>query len=259
MRVLIVDDEPAARRRLARMVAELSAETGAEVVGQAVNGVEALDLTRELRPDVLLLDISMPEVDGFDVARHLPEPRPALVFQTAHDEHALRAFDCEALDYVVKPVTRERLARALDRVERHLAGGLRHALSPEAIARVQAQLGREGAAGPVAGRRPRLLVRSGRGHRLVPLSDILRLVSREGLAYAHTREGRHRTDYTLAELEQRTAGLFVRVHRSALVSLEAIEGIVSNGDGSATLTLADGTAVRVSRRRAPEVKQALGL
>lgn len=85
MRVLIVDDEPAARRRLVRMAGEL----GAEVVGEAANGVEALKLARERSPD-LLLDISMPEVDGFDVARHLPEPRPVVVFQTAHDEHAVR-------------------------------------------------------------------------------------------------------------------------------------------------------------------------
>lgn len=253
MRILIVDDEPAARRRLVRMLGEL----GAEVAGEAANGVEALQLARELRPDLLLLDISMPEVDGFDVARHLLEPRPAVVFQTAHDEHALRAFDHEALDYVVKPVTRERLAQALARVERYLAGGQQKELSAETIARLQESLTR--GTSPVSKAKPRLLVRSGRGHRLMPLAEISRFVAREGLVYAYSSEGRHLTDYTLAELEERTAGRFVRVHRSALVSLEAIEGIVPNGDGSATLTLLDGTAVRVSRRRAAEVKQALAL
>jgi len=257
MRILIVDDEPAARRRLRRMVEEL----GAEVAGEAADGVEALRLARELRPDLLLLDISMPEVDGFDVARHLPEPRPVLVFQTAHDEHALRAFDHEALDYVVKPVTRERLAQALARVERYLAGGSQGSrlggLTPEVLARVQQSLART--AGGAPGRKPRLLVRSGRGHRLVPLDEITRFVAREGLVYAYGPEGRQLTDYTLAELEERTAGLFLRVHRSALVSLDAVEGIVSNGDGSATLTLSDGTAVRVSRRRAAEAREALGL
>jgi len=248
MRILIVDDEPAARRRLVRMAGEL----GAEVVGEAANGVEALKLARERSPDLLLLDISMPEVDGFDVARHLPEPRPVVVFQTAHDEHALRAFDHEALDYVVKPVTRQRLAQALARVERYLAGSRPRELSPEVVARVRAGLGSGGEP------RHRLLVRSGRGHRLVPVEEISRFVAREGLVYAHTGEGRHLTDYTLAELEERTSGRFLRVHRSALVNLDAIEGIVPNGDGSATLTLRDGTAVRVSRRRAPEVRQALG-
>ena len=254
MRILIVDDEPAARRRLVRMAGEL----GAEVVGEAANGVEALKLVRERSPDLLLLDISMPEVDGFDVARHLPEPRPVVVFQTAHDEHALRAFDHDALDYVVKPVTRERLAQALARVETYLAGTRGRvtspeAVSPEMVSRIRAALG--------SGTEPRrrLLVRSGRGHRLVPVAKISRFVAREGLVYAHTGEGRHLTDYTLAELEERTAGGFLRVHRSALVNLDAVEGIVPNGDGSATLTLHDGTAVRVSRRRTPEVKEALGL
>ena len=117
MRVLIVDDEPAARQRLALLLADLDVE----VVGEAANGIEALELVRERRPDLLLLDIAMPEVDGFDVVRHLPEPRPLVVFQTAYDEHALKAFDHEALDYVVKPVTRERLAQALDRARRRLA------------------------------------------------------------------------------------------------------------------------------------------
>lgn len=258
MRILIVDDEPAARRRLVRIAGEL----GVEVVGEAANGVEALKLVRERSPDLLLLDISMPEVDGFDVARHLPEPRPVVVFQTAHDEHALRAFDHEALDYVVKPVTRERLARALARVERYLAGSRARGrsqdvaasdvVSPEVVSRIRAALG--SAAQP----RGRLLVRSGRGHRLMPVKKISRFVAREGLVYAYTGEGRHLTDYTLAELEERTADQFLRVHRSALVNLDAIEGIVPNGDGSATLTLRDGTAVRVSRRRAPEVKEALG-
>lgn len=259
MRILIVDDEPAARRRLVRMAGEL----GVEVVGEAANGVEALKLARERSPDLLLLDISMPEVDGFDVALHLPEPRPVVVFQTAHGEHALRAFDHEALDYVVKPVTRERLAQALARVDRYLAGirspessaGRKppEAMSPEMVSKLRAALG--------SGAQPRgrLLVRCGRGHRLVPVEEISRFVAREGLVYAHTGEGRHLTDYTLAELEERTAGGFLRVHRSALVNLDAVEGIVPNGDGSATLTLRDGKAVRVSRRRAPEIKEALGL
>ena len=109
MRVLIVDDESAARRRLAIMLSELDVE----VVGEAKNGLEALQLVRERRPDVILLDITMPEVDGFDVAQHLPEPRPLIVFQTAFDEYALEAFDHEAIDYLVKPVMLPKLQRAI--------------------------------------------------------------------------------------------------------------------------------------------------
>src|SRR5688572_9389174 len=103
MRILIVDDEAAARSRLASLIEEIDAE-GTEIVGEAPDGMRALELVRRARPDVLLLDITMPEVDGFDVARHLPEPRPLVIFQTAHHEFALQAFDHDALDYVVKPV-----------------------------------------------------------------------------------------------------------------------------------------------------------
>lgn len=245
MRTLIVDDEPAARRRLAAMLAELDVE----VVGEAANGVEALALIAERRPDLVLLDISMPEVDGFDVVRHLDEPRPLIVFQTAYDAYALEAFDHEALDYVVKPVSLDRLERAVERARQRLAAADRREPTRQALRQVAARL-------PVLAR-PRVLVRSGRGHRLLPLAEIRRFSARDGLVYAHSGEGRHLTDYTLSELEERTSGVFVRVSRSALVHLEHIDGIVSNGDGSAMLTLSEGATVRVSRRRSTEVRRAL--
>ena len=245
MRTLIVDDEPAARRRLATMLAELDVE----VVGEAADGVEALRLAAERRPDLLLLDIAMPEVDGFDVVRHLERPRPLIVFQTAFDDHALEAFDHEALDYVVKPVTLERLSRAVERARERLAATDRREPTEHALRRVAARL-------PVP-TKPRLLVRSGRGHRLLPVAEIRRFSADDGLTYAHSGDGRHVTDYTLAELEARTAGYFVRVSRSALVHVEHVDRIVSNGDGSATLTLSDGTPVRASRRRAADVRRTL--
>jgi DNA-binding LytR/AlgR family response regulator len=248
LRVLIVDDEPAARQRLALLLADLDVE----VMGEAAHGLEALKLARERRPDLLLLDIAMPEVDGFDVVRHLPEPRPLVVFQTAYSEYALKAFEHEALDYVVKPVTRERLAQALDRARRRLAEQQAPALTADLLARVQAAV-----RNPRAPVRTRLLVREGRSHRLLSLRQILRFTAEEGLAYAHTRERRYLTDYTLQELEERTAGLFIRASRGDLVSLDAVERLVGAGDGSATLVLADGMEIRVSRRRAAEVRAAL--
>ena len=117
MRVLIVDDEAAARRRLASLLEEL----GVEIVGEAPDGLAALAAVRQHRPDVVLLDVAMPEIDGFDVARHLDEPRPLIIFQTAYAEFALKAFEHDALDYVVKPVTRDRMAQAIDRAARRLA------------------------------------------------------------------------------------------------------------------------------------------
>jgi two-component system LytT family response regulator len=244
MRVLVVDDEPAARRRLALMLEELDEE----VAGEAANGVEALELARDRRPDVLLLDIEMPEVDGFDVARHLPEPRPLIVFQTAYDEYALRAFEHAALDYLVKPVTLDGLRRALGRARERLAAPAPAALDAGALASLRATVRGE------APRRARLLVREGRGHRLVALDAITRFTAVEGLVYAWLDGGDKRlTDYTLAELEERAGPAFVRASRGELVNAEAVERIVRNGDGSATLGLRGGAQVHVSRRRAPDV------
>jgi DNA-binding LytR/AlgR family response regulator len=246
MRVLIVDDEAAARRRLATLLEDL----GVEIAGEASDGLTALGLSAERRPDVMLLDVSMPEVDGFDVARHLTEPRPLIIFQTAHAEHALRAFEHDALDYVVKPVTRERLAQALERANRRLSA-TRSSWTPDELQRL-------GSAICYAPARPaRVLVRQGAGHRLVPARDIIRFCAADGLVYAHTALGHLATDYTLNELESRHGGMFLRVSRGDLVSLSHISAIAGNGDGSATLTLSDGTCVNVSRRRAAAVRAAV--
>jgi two-component system LytT family response regulator len=247
MRVLIVDDEPAARERLHVMLEELDVE----VAGEAANGMEALEASRRLHPDVLLLDIAMPEVDGFDVVRHLPEPRPLVIFQTAHDEYALEAFDHEALDYVVKPVTLTRLARALERARQRLEQS-RESFDRVALDRIQAIVAR-----PTAATRPRILVREGRGHRLIALRDIDRFSAGNGLAYAHVGNSRYLSDYNLAEIESRTGGLFVRASRSELVNVERVTGISGLRDGSAILMLKDGTKVRVSRRRTQSVRSAL--
>jgi DNA-binding LytR/AlgR family response regulator len=248
VRVLIVDDESAARRRLSIMLDELDVE----VVGEAKDGVEALQMVEERRPDVLMLDISMPEVDGFDVARHLHDPKPLIVFQTAHDEHALEAFEHQAVDYLVKPVSRAKLERALGRVRERLGAGQQAVLSTELLQQLRAMV-----APSLAATSPRVLVRERGGHQLVSYRDIVLFAADEGLVYAHTDAGEYLTDYTLKELEERTGGSFVRINRSELVNLERIARIESNGDGSATITLGDGRDLRVARRRAADVRRAL--
>lgn len=247
MRVLIVDDEPAARRRLTALLEELDVE----IAGEAADGVAALDIAGRVKPDVILLDIAMPEVDGFDVARHLPEPKPLIVFQTAYDEFALKAFDHDAIDYVLKPVTRERLEQAIGRARKRLGEASRPQLTLDMLSRLELAVAR------VRPTRSRVMVRHGAGHRPIPLRDVMRFVAEEGLVFAMTANGRFATDYTINELEERTSGQFVRVSRAELVSIDRIAKIVSNGDGSATLTLADGSTVRVSRRRTADVRQAL--
>jgi two-component system LytT family response regulator len=246
MRALIVDDEPAARRRLADLLDEL----GVQIEGEAADGVTGLALARERRPDVIFLDVSMPEVDGFDVARHLSDPRPLVIFQTAYTQYAVKAFEHDALDYVVKPVTRERLAMALDRARRRLdtsaTGG--PGWAAESLAKFGAAIGH------VPSRPERLLVRHGAGHQLVAVASIERFTADERLVYAVTADSRNGTDYTLQELETRLGGAFVRASRADLVNVRHIDAIARNGDGSATLTLKSGKTVHVSRRRAGNLR-----
>ena len=254
MRVLIVDDEPAARRRLAMLIEEIGAAgiEGIEIIGEASDGLAALNLARERSPDVILLDIAMREVDGLDVARHLPSPRPLIIFQTAHQQFALEAFEHDAIDYVVKPIRKERLAAALERARARLAD------SAERTAIDAATIRKAGAAfGYVPVAPARLLVRHGAGHRLMPLEEIVRFAAADGVVHAHTADSAPLVDYSIGELEARTAGHFVRTSRADLVNLARVDRLVSNGDGSLTLTLSDSTTLRVSRRRAADVKRVL--
>jgi len=249
MRILIVDDEPQARSRLAVMLEELDVE----VVGEAANGLEALEQVKAVRPDVILLDIAMPEVDGLEVAMALTDPKPFVIFQTAHDEYALQAFDREALDYVLKPVTMERLEQALARARRRLdERAVAPAITPQLVTELQSAL-----AGGVAPRRPRVLVRDGDGKMLVPLKDVVKFGADGGGVLAHTRLGPYPTDYTLADLEVRLGSSFLRVNRAEMVNADHVGRIASNGDGSATITLADGAQVHVSRRRAADIRKSL--
>jgi DNA-binding LytR/AlgR family response regulator len=249
MRILIVDDEAAARRRLALMLEELDVE----VAGEAADGLEALEQTRALKPDVLLLDIVMPDVDCLDVLRHLPAPRPLVIFQTAHDAYALAAFEHDALDYIVKPVTLERLQRSLERARERLALSTRAPLPAQLLDQIGAALGVTG----TPARARRLLARDGTGHRLLSHREILLFEAEAGIVRAVTEQKGFLVDYTLAELETRTEGRFVRASRSTLVNLDRVVRIEPHASGLMSLRLTNGAVVRVSRRRAADVRHAL--
>lgn len=248
MRVLIVDDEPAARRRLRSMVEEL----GEDVVGEADSGDDALSLARELEPDVLLLDIVMPEVDGLDVARHLPEPRPLIIFQTAHSDYALEAFEHEAVDFVVKPVRAERLEKALERARRRIEQPPRPVISNELLEQIGSRIGPTSSATA-----RRLLVLEGTGHRVLRVREILLFTTDGRYVWAHTAQARFATTYTLGELERRLGAGFVRTSRAELVAIEHVQRVESLPEGGLLLKLANGQVVRVSRRRAAEVRRLL--
>jgi two-component system LytT family response regulator len=236
-RILLVDDEEFARERLRQLLASFPDVT---VVGEAADGEQAIAMVTGLRPDVVLLDIQMPGASGLEVAANLPAPRPAIVFCTAFDQYALDAFEVEAIDYLLKPVNRVRLMRALDRVQ--LGERMPSEQAIERLARA------------VHGTTIRLLARCGDRYRVIPQNDVIYLSSNGGLTRLHTRERDYVLDPTLNDLEARLdPALFYRVSRSALVNLDCVAEVGSSCANVADVVLHNGTRLEVSRRRLKEL------
>lgn len=235
MRVLVCDDEKLARDRLARLVSDIDE---VEVVGEAANGREAVMESQRLQPDVVLLDIRMPEMDGLEAAGHLlrGEQPPAVVFCTAYDEHALQAFKVHAVDYLLKPVSRQDLADALERAR--------------SLNRVQlAALGDELHEDQKDGRRRHISARTHRGIELVPVDDIRYFMADQKYVTVRYGEGEVLIDETLKELEDEFGEQFVRIHRNALVSVNHIEGMEMANAGHHQVRLKDvEERLTVSRR-----------
>lgn len=237
MRILIVDDEPLARGRVRSLVAELGRD---EIIGEAGDGPGAIDAVQNLNPDLVLLDIRMPGMDGLEVARHLrtlARP-PAVVFATAFGDHALEAFEANAIDYLLKPIRAERLAAALDRVRALTT------LRPEAL--------------PAAGARTHLsAVVKGR-LQLVPVAEIRYLHADQKYVEAVWPEGRILIEDSLKSLETEFPQRFLRVHRNALVAVDYVAALERLDDGEMVVVLRGvPEPVAVSRRLAGEVRQRL--
>jgi two-component system response regulator AlgR len=229
MRIVIADDEPLARDRL-RML--LAAQPGVEVVAEAEDGEAALHACAELKPDLVLLDIAMPGIDGLEAARHLAafEPRPAVVFCTAYDAHALSAFDAQAIDYLVKPVRPERLAAALDRA-RTFAAGREHAVSGPGQSRTH------------------LCARIRGSLRLIPIEDVHYLQAEEKYVVVHHARGEDLIEESLKSLEEEFGERFVRIHRNCLVARHELVELKRGPDGHVQAVLRHGQApLEVSRR-----------
>jgi DNA-binding LytR/AlgR family response regulator len=252
LRAVIADDELRARQFLERLLGEHPA---IELVGSARGGAEALRLVGELAPDVAFLDIQMPDLSGLEVARHLRgKGAPVVVFVTAYDRHAVEAFEVAALDYLLKPIKRERLAETVRRVVNELRDP-RHAAERQETA-VQKLLEQPGVRERLEPLR-RLPVRHRREVRLLDLDQVSRVISRDRLVLACAEGREYLVDYTLQELERRLPeGQFVRAHRAALVNLDAIESY-GGEDGVLVLRLKDGTRVETSERRSAEVRRRL--
>jgi two-component system response regulator AlgR len=238
VKILIVDDEKPARDRLARMVGGLA---GHEAVGQAVNGVEALGMSQSLEPDIVLLDIRMPGMDGIEAARHIAklEQPPAVIFTTAFSDHALEAFETHAVDYLLKPVKQDRLQAALD----------------AAIRPTRAQASHSD--GVLSGLEPRqhICARVRGNLVLVPIDSIYYFHAEQKYVTVRHTEGEVLIEDALKTLEAEFGDRFVRIHRNALVSLAALGGMHSDNDGHQVTFRDIDDTLEISRRHLPGVRK----
>ena len=240
-RALIVDDEPLARGRLRKM---LGREPDVEVIGECGTGPEAISSICDQRPDLIFLDVQMPEVDGFDVLRALPpETHPAVIFVTAHERHAIQAFEVHALDYLLKPITQPRLQQAL-RHAQHQAqaqrtAALDHACQIVSPATAQTQY------------LQRIPVRTGNQTLFVRIEDVDFVESAANYVVLRAANESHILRETLTHLELRLPPrLFLRISRSIIVNLTRVKALQSGPDGENTVVLEDGrqfTATRSAR------------
>jgi DNA-binding LytR/AlgR family response regulator len=264
IRALIVDDERRARAYLAKLVA---AHADVQIVGEARDGLSALQEIDRLKPDLVFLDVQMPELTGLDVARALPRDRaPVIVFTTAYDQYALDAFEVSATDYLLKPYDDERLARSLERVRAYLRGGapsdrgtvaerLEHLLS--AIEKAVEPESQSRADCPALRRVP---AQTRAGIVLLDVDEVYQIASEDRLVFAHTREGRFLVNFSIKDLEARLpAEAFFRSHRSCLVNLQHVREVVPWFHGKLMLKLDDGSEAVVSEDRAPRLRALLGL
>lgn len=234
MRVLIVDDEPIARRGLRRL---LEAAPDAEVIGEAASGTAAIEAIRNLQPDLVLLDIQMPEMDGLEVVATItPAKMPAVIFVTAYDRYALDAFDLNAADYVLKPVDPERFERALERARRRKPDDLAAQLT-SVLASVRPH------------RQERLVIRSAGKIQFVNVDDIDWIVAEDNYLRIHAGGKTYLMRETVGGIEERLRGdAFVRIRRSTIVRIERIHEIRPQLNGTFELLLQDGTRVVSARR-----------
>lgn len=238
LRILVVDDEPIVRRDLVRL---LATEPNTLVVGEARNGLEALDMIEQLNPNVVFLDVEMPELDGLGVVAGLdPERTPAIVFVTAFGHYALPAFDLHAVDYLLKPFDATRCRTALDRVRERLAGARARDLDQV----VSALVDRTGAPRYLE----RLAVRGSDRTRILDLAEVTWIEAADNYVRLHCASGKHLSRRTMRDLEQTLdPARFARIHRSAIVNLLCVRELRPHGDGDYELRLADGVRLTLTR------------
>ncbi|MDQ3282107.1 MAG: LytTR family DNA-binding domain-containing protein [Acidobacteriota bacterium] len=238
LRALIVEDEPLARARLRTL---LASERDLAVVGEAENARAAAELVGVLRPDVVFLDIHMPQENGLELLRTLdPAQRPVVIFTTAHPEYALDAFEVSAADYLVKPLDGERVSRAVERARRFIAGG-------------RATVKR------ATNRRERFAVRT-RGEIVFVKASQIDWISAEGnYARLHSGEGSYLMRESMQSIEESLdPSMFIRVHRSAIVNLERVRKLITSADGTPSIVLSTGESVPLGPSYRGRLEEVLG-
>ena len=243
MKILIVDDEPPARERLRQLIEDTGQH---EIVGDAGNGREALDVAARTSPDVVLLDIRMPGMDGIETAHHLNQSvsPPAVVFTTAYDEYAIDAFEANAIGYVLKPIRRSRLEQALGQAAR---------LTGEVLAEVAKASGGDS-------RRQHVCARLHDELKLIPVDEILYFVADQKYVSVVHPDGRDLIEDSLKSLESEFEDSFVRIHRGAVVAISAIDSLKKDEDGRTRVILRGCEPeddLIVSRRHVADVKRRL--
>jgi two-component system response regulator AlgR len=241
MRIVVVDDEPPARTRLVSLIDELGV---GEVVGEAGNGRIALEEVEAKQAQLVLMDIRMPGMDGLEAARHLAklDSPPAVIFTTAFEDHALAAFETNAVDYLLKPIRKERLEAALTRAR---------SLTRAQLEALEGEHGHTGA-------RTHLSATLQGNLRLVPVHEVRFLRAEHKYVTARHAEGELVLDESLAQLEKEFGGRFLRVHRNALVSVAHVRGLTRDAEGRSCVVLAGiDERVEVSRRLLAPVRKLL--
>ncbi len=250
MRILVVDDEPLARAHLKRLLEE----AGASVAGEADNGLAALQKAEDLRPDLVFLDVQMPGMTGLQAAALLTnfDPAPLVVFVTGYSEYAVEAFEKNALDYLLKPASEERVKEALARAGERLKMRENRQTTQEKLQKVEAE-----AASPPLQRLP---VREDYAIRLIRVEEILCVVAREKRVLVRTADSESRTYYTLTQLETLLPPeRFCRTHDSCIVNLDQVERLNFLGNHSYSVELRNGWKLPVGRSRYPALQRKLGL
>lgn len=253
LRVMIVDDEPLARGKLRSLLLK---EPDVEIVGEAGDGRTAVEAIADKNPDLVFLDVQMPELDGFGVLAELPaDARPAVVFVTAHDQFALKAFEVHALDYLLKPFDRERLQKALGRARQQLAAPTGAADLQNQLSALLAGMNRPAPTTPPG----RIAIKSSGRILFVNTADIDWVEAADNYVKLHLGKTEHLMRETMASIEQRLAGAgFVRISRSVIVHPRAVRELQPLFHGDQAVILKDGTRLTMSRTHRDALDKLVG-